>query len=185
MKRSNVVTVVLVGIMALGAGLTLWVFSSSGVIPAASGISGADQKLAPVIPEVTLATLDGEPVNLLRDRGDATILFAMSYWCVTCVPEARALAQLHEEYADKGLRVIVIDLDPDASTEHLQTFIDEVGENRLTWAFDTTGEFMRRYNVQALDTTIIVDGEGREVYRDIQSTSYDRLRSELQKVIRS
>lgn len=180
MKRANWVTVVLLGVMLLGAGLIYRVFSANGVVPSASSVSGAEQEaVGPVIPEVTLPTLDGEQVNLLRDRGEVTILFAMSYWCTTYIPEAQALAQLYEEYEAAGLKVVVIDLDPNVSLGHLQTFIDAVGENRLTWAFDPEVQFMRRFNVQALDTTIIVDAEGREVYRDIRSTSYAVLRREI------
>ncbi|RIK41364.1 MAG: hypothetical protein DCC55_12190 [Chloroflexi bacterium] len=183
MKRAKWGTAILLGAMLLGAGLIYRVFSANGVVPSASSISGAEQEaVGPVIPEVTLPTLDGGQINLLRDRGEVTILFAMSYWCTTCVPEAQALARLYEEYEAAGLKVVVIDLD-DVSPEHLQTFIDAVGENRLTWAFDPEVQFMRRFNVQALDTTIIVDAEGHEVYRDIRSTSYDVLRREIEKVI--
>lgn len=179
MKRANLVTGILLAVMLLGAGLIYQVFSESGVIPSASSLSGAEREaVGPVIPEVTLPTLDGGQVNLLRDRGEVTILFAMSYWCITCVPEAQALARLYEEYEAAGLKVVVIDLD-DVSPEQLQTFIDAVGENRLTWAFDPEVQFMRRFNVQALDTTIIIDAEGHEVYRDIRSTSYETLRNEI------
>jgi len=185
MKRANWVTVILLGVMLLGALLTYWVFSANGIVPSASSISGAEQEaVGPVIPEVTLPTLDGEQVNLLRDRGEVTILFAMSYWCTTCVPEAQALAQLYEEYEAKGLKVVVIDVD-EVSPAKLQTFIDLVGENRLIWAFDPEVQFMRQFNVQALDTTIIVDAEGREVYRDIRSTPYNVLRREIEKVIKA
>ncbi|MCL4732899.1 TlpA family protein disulfide reductase [Patescibacteria group bacterium] len=184
MKRANWVTVILLGVMLLGALLTYWVFSANGVVPLAPSVSGADQAPGPVIPEVTLPTLDGGQVNLLNDRGEVTVLFAMSYWCITCVPEAQALAQLNEEYEAKGLKVVVIDVD-EVSPENLQTFIDLVGENRLTWAFDPEVQFMRRFNVQALDTTIIVDAEGREVYRDIRSTPYNVLRREIEKVIKA
>jgi thiol-disulfide isomerase/thioredoxin len=179
MKRANLVTGILLAVMLLGAGLIYQVFSANGVVPSASSISGAEQEaVGPVIPEVTLPTLDGEQVNLLRDRGEVTILFAMSYWCTTCVPEAQALAQLYEEYEAKGLKVVVIDVD-EVSPAKLQTFIDLVGENRLIWAFDPEIQFLRRFKVQALDTTIIVNNKGREVYRDIRSTPYETLRNEI------
>lgn len=185
MKRANWITGILLAVMLLGAGLIYQVFSENGVVPSASSVSGAEREaVGSVIPEVTLPTLDGGQVNLLRDRGEVTILFAMSYWCTTCVPEAQALARLYEEYEYAGLKVVIIDLD-DVSSEHLQTFIDVVGENRLTWAFDPEVQFMRRFNVQALDTTIIVDAEGREVYRDIRSTPYNVLRCEIEKVIKA
>jgi peroxiredoxin len=132
---------------------------------------------------VTLPTLGGGEINLLEDRGEVTILFAMSYWCTTCVPEAQALARLFDDYEEQGLQVVVIDLDPEVKPELLQTFIDAVGENRLTWAFDPEARFMRAYNVQALDTTIIVNAEGYEVYRDIRPTPYETLQENILRLL--
>jgi thiol-disulfide isomerase/thioredoxin len=176
--QKKLITVGLLILMLTGFGLIYSVFSDSG---ATVSTQSKAQFTPPEnqIAAVNLPTLDGKEINLLEDRGEVTILFAMSYWCTTCVPEARALAQLVDKYEGQGLRVIVIDLDPTVSPEHLQGFIDEVGENRLIWAFDPEAAFMWTYNVRALDTTIVVNADGYEVYRDIRSTPY----STLQKIV--
>lgn len=181
--KKHLITAALLLVMLAGAVLILYVFGSSGVASPTSDLNADQVADGEVIPEVSLTTLDGTQVNLLHDRGEVTIFFAMSYWCVTCVPEAQALVQLYEDYHTEGLKVVVIDLDPDGSPELLQSFIDEVGENRLTWAFDTAGEFMHGYDVRALDTTIVVNAEGYEVYRDIQSTPYDRLQAIVEQLL--
>jgi peroxiredoxin len=179
----HLISVGLLLFMLIGIGLVVRVFRSSGAIPSTDSLTISQEVKGMPVPEVNLATLDGQPINLLRDRGEVTILFAMSYWCTTCVPEAQALARLYDEYEEKGLKVIVIDLDPDTNPERLQTFIDLVGDNRLTWVFDPNAEFMYLYNVRALDTTIIVNSDGYEVYRDIQSTPYEKLRQALEQLL--
>lgn len=170
-------------LMLVGGLLMIRVFSSSGVISSANQLDSDETIPGTPVPAVTLPTLDGQAVNLLEDRGKVTILFAMSYWCTTCVPEAQALARLFEEYEGQGVRIVVIDLDPGVNPELLQTFIDEVGENRLTWAFDPDAEFMQHYNVRALDTTIIVNADGYEIYRDIRPTSYETLRENILRLL--
>jgi peroxiredoxin len=182
-NTKQLITVGLLLLMAVGSLLMIRVFSSSGAISSTSQIDSSQTTGGTPIPAVTLPTLDGQEVNLLEDRGKVTILFAMSYWCTTCVPEAQALARLFDEYEEQGVRIVVIDLDPEVSPDLLQPFIDEVGENRLTWAFDPDAEFMRRYNVRALDTTIIVNADGYEVYRDIRPTPYETLRENILRLL--
>ncbi|MBZ0309080.1 MAG: TlpA family protein disulfide reductase, partial [Anaerolineae bacterium] len=177
------ISIILLLFMMVGIGLMVHVFRSSGAISSTDHLIIHQEIDGTPIPDVTLTTLDGQPINLLRDRGEVTILFAMSYWCTTCVPEAQTLARLYEEYHDKGLKIIVIDLDPGTSPEQLQTFIDLVGDNRLIWAFDSDAIFMNHYNVRALDTTIIVNRDGYEVYRDIQVTSYKTLHQALEQLL--
>lgn len=177
--KKQLITVVLLGLMLVGLGLIYSVFSSSGVTFSTRQIEPNTKTQGELVPAVTLPTLGGGEINLLEDRGQVTILFAMSYWCTTCIPEAQVLARLFDNYEEQGLRVVVIDLDPEVKPELLQTFIDAVGENRLIWAFDPEAAFMWAYNVRALDTTIVVNAEGYEVYRDIQPSSY----STLQKVV--
>jgi peroxiredoxin len=181
LQRKHLITWGLLLVMMLGIISLIWVFNTSGVVPTTSSPITEGKVKGNVIPAVTLSTLDGQPINLREDRGKVTILFAMSYWCTTCVAEAQALSRLYDDYEDQGLKVVVIDLDPDGTPERLQLFIDQVGDNRLIWAFDTKGDFFRQYNVRALDTTIVVNADGYEVYRDIQPTSYNT----LQRVVES
>lgn len=182
MKR--LFTGALLGLIVLG-GYTIWsVFVSNNVLPTENKISNPAPNDT-LIPAVSLITIDGQSINLRDDRGQVTIFFVMSYWCTTCVPEAQALARLHDQYESQGLKVVVIDLDPCGEPDLLRLFIDEVGANRLIWAMDPESVFMQHYNVQALDTTIIVNQDGYEVYCDFTSTSYADLESLILPLLRS
>lgn len=67
--------------MLLGAGLIYRVFSANGVVPSVSSISGAEQEavVGPVIPEVTLPTLNGGQLSgLLSDSRQPISRFLMS-----------------------------------------------------------------------------------------------------------
>jgi len=136
-----------------------------------------------VAPSFTLASFDGGSVTVPDTDRQATVIFSMAYWCGTCVPEAQALARLRDEFGDV-LRVVLVDIDPSSSPQQLQQFIQAVGTNSLTWAFDTDGSFSRAYGIRVLDTTIILNEDGREVYRDAYPTSYETLKSELERIIK-
>ena len=58
------------------------------------------------------AHADGSVFDLTDERGNVVVLFFMAAWCTTCIPEARALNALYEEYGDRGLPILAIDIDP-------------------------------------------------------------------------
>lgn len=175
-RVANVVLVVGVFILSFVAALLL-VNSFTGLDALSNPITAGE-----TAPFVTLVSLTGDTVTVPDMDRRATVMFSMAYWCGTCVPEARALRQLQDEYGD-GLRIVLVDIDPSSSPQQLQPFIQAVGSNSMTWTFDSDGNFSRTYGVRVLDTTIILDGDGREVYRDAYPTAYETLRDELERII--
>jgi peroxiredoxin len=131
-----------------------------------------------IAPDFTVPTLEGDVFQLSEQRDRPTIIFFMAYWCPTCIPEARALAQLKEEYGDT-LRIIALDIDPSSTPEALANFKHVSANGAFTWAFDAGQEVTRRYQVRSLDTTVIVDETGRVVYRDGFVTPYETLKEAL------
>lgn len=177
-QKRRINTVLVVGvIILLGVASFLLVQSFIGLDSLSNPIADGD-----IAPPFTLASLTGETVTVPDTTRQATVIFSMAYWCGTCIPEARALAQLQDEYSDV-LRVVLVDMDPSSSPQNLQQFIQAVGPNDLTWTFDSDGEFSRTYGIRVLDTTIILNENGRETYRDAYPTSYDTLRTELARII--
>lgn len=135
-------------------------------------------KVGDFAPGFTVPTLDGSQFNLVEQQGKPAVIFFMAYWCGTCIPEARALGQLQQEYGD-DLTLIAIDVDPSSTLEALTNFKEAADNANITWAFDTGQQVTNDYQVQALDTTLILDSEGRIVYRDAFPTTYDVLKEAL------
>lgn len=162
-------------VLAAVAGVGYALYSSSTAPSNPPNLSGEP---------VPLVALDESDIYIPHPDAQATIIFSMAYWCGTCVPESRALAQLKQEYGNQ-LQVVVVDIDPTSSPERLQDFIfaSTLGTDHLIWAMDRDGSFSRSYNIRALDTTIILDRDNKEVYRDTYPTPYDTLRDELRKVL--
>jgi thiol-disulfide isomerase/thioredoxin len=135
-----------------------------------------------VAPTSQLLALDGTLVTVPESGYDATVVFAMAYWCGTCIPESRALAQLKNEYGN-ALNVVMVDIDPSSTPPALQQFIQVIGPNDLTWTFDSDGSFSQAYGLRILDATVILDKDGREVYRDSYPTGYETLKTQLERLL--
>jgi thiol-disulfide isomerase/thioredoxin len=176
-RQRQKLTVLLAGGAVLVLGVAAYL-----VMTSISGVGRSASPAGEVAPTVSLISLDGSAVTVPDSSRQATILFSMAYWCGSCIPEGRALARLGREYGDT-VRIVAVDIDPSSTPELLQDWIDYVGENNLTWTFDSDGNFMRRYGIRALDTTIILDGQGREVYRDAYPTTYEVLHSQLEGIV--
>lgn len=131
-------------------------------------------------PDFKVPTLDGGTFSLSKQRGKPTMVFFMAYWCGTCIPESRALAQLKQEYGDR-LSIVAVDVDPSSTPENLTRFKKVAGNGSYTWAFDQEQKLTRLFEVRALDTTLIINSEGQIVYRDNRASSYKTLKAGLKK----
>lgn len=125
---------------------------------------------------VTATGFAGGREFVLSQQADTpTLVYAMAAWCTTCVPEAKALVQLHRELGDH-VTIVVLDIDPGDTEAMLQRFSEAAGGAPGIWALDKGSSVTRAYNIRSLDTTIVIAG-GREVSRMIGAQSLDQLRA--------
>jgi len=105
------------------------------------------------------------------------VVYFMAGWCLTCIFEARALARLYQEYRDRGLEVLAVDVDPSETEADVKAFRARgVPDAAYAWALDPGGLLSRTFKVWALDTTVVVGPDGRIVYRDEVGTPYETLK---------
>lgn len=131
----------------------------------------------------TITTLDGEKFSLTQKRGEVVALYFMAGWCGTCIPEAQSWSKLYPAYKDRGLEALMVSADPNDTPQTIAAFERAGGIKNLPWAIDETGEFTRSLDVRALDTTIIINREGKIAYRDAAPTPYETLDKELKEVL--
>lgn len=147
-------------------------------------VARADRDAAHVIRLQTASYADGSTFDLAEERGNVVILYFMAAWCTTCIPEAQALAQLHERYAEQGVRIIVLDVDQTENERHLADFRERTGNGQHLWAMDTDFQVAQPYNVRFLDSTIVIDREGRIAYIDFSPTEYETLAAIVEALLR-
>jgi peroxiredoxin len=61
-------------------------------------------------PEFSLEDLDGNSFNLASSRGSYVVVHIATTWCPFCNAEAPYLEELSQQYKDKNVRVLIIDV---------------------------------------------------------------------------
>ncbi len=150
-----------------------------------SGCGGSElESGGPLAPDFTVKTVSGSDFTLSEHRGKVVIFYAMAAWCPTCVPEAKALARIYREYRDKGVEVLVLDVWAGETEEQLLQFKKLAEDGDHFWAIDEENRWALAYGIRTLDTTVIVDRQGRIAYRDASSTPYQKLKKEVEFLLR-
>ena len=142
-------------------------------------------KPVPVSDEAVLALKDltGANQTLASYRGRAVVLNFWATWCEPCKKEMPDLSAIQNDYAALGVQVIGAAGDDGAESAKVLKFIREFKVNFPVWVGAKTDD-MERFGVGAvLPATVIVDREGKIVWREIGIIKPDILRKELDKLL--
>ncbi len=112
-------------------------------------------------PDFRLRRLRGGRFYLHDYRGRVVILLFWSTRCSVCIREIPAITEIARPFGD-AVTVAAICVDPENR--------DEAARIASVKGFDCailldTGEVARRYGVEAVPVTVVIDGRGREVLR--------------------
>jgi thiol-disulfide isomerase/thioredoxin len=127
---------------------------------------------------VTAAPFVGGQRFVLSEHTDKpTLVYFMASWCVSCVPEARAIAQLQGEMGQR-VNFVVLDIDPGDNLTGLEHFWKAANSPTNVWALDAGSQVTSAYHVTTLDTTIVIAG-GKEAARTVGGRSAEALKAML------
>ena len=111
--------------------------------------------------EFSLRSLDGIDVSLAEYRGSLVILDFWATWCKPCTKTFPELHRLQQDYADRGVVLLVVSLDKSA-----QRAIDHLGEqgyptdNVLWGSLEEAREVKALYGVGGIPRTFLIDRAG-------------------------
>jgi thiol-disulfide isomerase/thioredoxin len=108
-------------------------------------------------PDFALQDLEGQTVTLSDLRGSPVMLNFWATWCGPCRHEMPFIQQIYEEWLDKGLVLLTINLreTPAKVEEFMQS-------NGLSFPalLDRDGSVSLEYNVSGIPTTFFIDKDG-------------------------
>lgn len=97
--------------------------------------------------------------------------------------EARTWSELLPAYEDRGLEMVMVSIDPNETRESIEAFNQQAGIRNPVPTVVKGGDVAQEFGANALETTVILDRNGDEVYRDARITDAETLRAELESVL--
>lgn len=140
-------------------------------------VPGEAPKVGSRAPDFELVDLNtGQPVTLSSLKGKPVWINFWATWCPPCKEEMPIMQKLYDEYKDKGLVILGVDVQEKESD--VSPYIKEGGYS-WTFVIDTTGKITDSYYVGGLPSHYFVDKDGT-----IQAIIIGGLKSEMTGEIR-
>ena len=158
----------------------------SGEIKSTALGSGIEENLASIkrtaigsrAPDFSAPTPSGEELALNQVLGKVTLVDFWAAWCRPCRAENPNVVRVYEKYRDKGLSILGVSLDRNASD-----WKKAIEEDGLTWNhvsnvryFDEIAEL---YNVTAIPASFILDENGVIVAKNLRGAELEAKIAEL------
>lgn len=132
---------------------------------------------------LALKDMFGGDVNLGQYRGRFVVLNFWATWCEPCKKEMPDLSAIQNDYAATGVQVIGASGDALEESAKVLKFSKQYKVNFPVWLGATTAD-MERFGVgRVLPATVIIDREGKIVWRVVGIVKPSVLRKELDKLI--
>jgi thiol-disulfide isomerase/thioredoxin len=148
MKTKLIVASAFVALIAAGA----------GVFAGHSALNAGGMEVALWAAPVTNA--DGKPQSLSLLKGHPVVVNFWASWCGPCVEEMPSLAQLHREYAKKGIEFVGLGVDSD---KNVKAFLQKVPVDYPVYVIGFGGADLARAfgnNAGGLPFTVVIDAKG-------------------------
>jgi thiol-disulfide isomerase/thioredoxin len=125
-------------------------------------------------PDFTLQDANGKSVSLRDFRGKVVIVDFWASWCGPCRAQMPYLQDMHQKFADKGLVVLGLNIGEDSDT--VAQFAKQSGYT-FTLLLGGEPDVDTNYYVGAFPTTVVLDRQGKVVFRDEGFGEQNKLRS--------
>jgi len=125
-----------------------------------TGCAGESNQVARVgmpAPNFQLKNLDGQSVSLSDLQGKPVLINFWATWCSPCIHEMPYLQQVYDEWADKGLMVLAINIGE--SSAQVEAFMQS-HDLSLPVLLDAKQAVAQKYNIQYIPSTFFIDKDG-------------------------
>ncbi|MFP4031229.1 MAG: TlpA family protein disulfide reductase [Desulfococcaceae bacterium] len=156
----------------IGAYVSGTIFTGGGLIslPAPDLPAEATPSPSPRLDyELSVRTLGGQSVSLSALRGHVVFLSFFASWCTPCTAELPAIQNLYGRF--RGVPDVRFLLVSQEDPANLRAYLSD--RNVTVPILREDGALARRFGVDAIPATFLLDREGRVVYRHEGAARWD------------
>ena len=125
--------------------------------------ASAQERLSKVI----LKDIEGRTVqtDTISNNGKPLIIAFFVTWCKPCNRELTSIDEVYDDWQQEtGVRLVAVSIDQAQNVNKVKPMVDQNGW-RYDVLLDANGEFRRSLGIQSVPYTVLLDGQGKIVYK--------------------
>ena len=131
-----------------------------GRITALTAVPGQSTEPGKPAPDFQFKDPEGRASSLGELKGKPVLLNFWATWCGPCVHEMPFIQEIYDEWSDKGLVILAIDVGESSAT--VKRFLQEHGFS-FPVILDTGKIVAAKYNIRGYPTTFLINQDGEIV----------------------
>lgn len=121
-----------------------------------------------IAPNFTAPNPEGKSISLNQSLGKVTIIDFWASWCKPCRAENPNIVALYAKYHSKGLNIISVSLDKEASDWKAAIAKDKLTWNHVSNLKEFEDPIALQYSINAIPSIFILDAKGVIIAKDIR-----------------
>ena len=110
-------------------------------------------------------------INLKDYHGKLVIINFWATWCAPCKKEMPSLDSLYKDSKFKNLQVFAVNMEQPDTTK-TKFFFDDLNIEKLAIFFDSNLNFVKKFKLRGIPTTVLVNKKGEEFARIIGEVNF-------------
>ncbi|MFQ5419387.1 MAG: peroxiredoxin family protein, partial [Anaerolineae bacterium] len=115
--------------------------------------------------DFNINSISGETIALSDLQGSYVLLLPTVPGCGECMINLNILDQVYPDFRGQGIQVILLDLYPENSPGYWEFLAGNFREPEYIWGVVDTDSFVVDYEIATLGTIMMIDPDGKVVYR--------------------
>ena len=113
----------------------------------------------------------GNKINLKDYQGKLVIINFWATWCAPCKKEMPSLDALYQDSNFKNLEVLAVNME-EPNKLKTKKFFSELNIKKIKIFFDRDLNFVKKFKLRGVPTTVLINKKGEEFARIIGETNF-------------
>ena len=113
----------------------------------------------------------GNEINLNQYKGKLVIINFWATWCAPCKKEMPSLDMLYQDNNFKNLKVFAVNMEKPNKSK-TKNFFTELDVKKLEIFFDSNLNFVKKFKLRGMPTTVLINKKGEEFARIIGEVNF-------------